>query len=338
MGDMSMVTRKPLQNRLKRAFTLTELLVVIAIIAVLAAILFPVMATVREQARQSSTMSNLYSAYVGARLYYEDEGHFPNALFGYAEVADATVNPPFRPMLPADIGTLQPTPMDQLHGAFRTYRNSPNESVFRGFLYHEQVKDLNVFLNQVNAATSKTSVTVAYYPINSPLGAGGTIDGNGVLHGGKMVTWSLPLDPSVLPVPPCTNTPDSELPDATASSPYRVDTGQIGKPKLYYAMDSLDIGPMLTPDGKIVKDEAGLVAYELHYSPDWSKQVGLTCDGPRVTQLKYKNPPQDKTILTYVTHHSAYSRQGTVIAILLNGTARKISSAQAFEQLPLGYH
>ncbi len=323
-----MVTRKPLQNRLKRAFTLTELLVVIAIIAVLAAILFPVMATVREQARQSSTMSNLYSAYVGARLYYEDEGHFPNALFGYAEVADATVNPPFRPMTVGDVtsGAL-PVPMDQLHGAFRTHADSSNTSVFRGYLFHEQVKDLNVFLNQVNPAVSKTSVTVAYYPINSPLGAGGTIDGNGVLHGGQLVKWVAPPAPGTPPLP-CPVTTDSELPNSTYD----------GLAKLYYTMDSVDIGPMLTPDGKIVKDEAGLVAYELHYSPDWSKQVGLTCDGPRVTQLKYKNPPQDKTILTYVTHHSAYSRQGTVIAILLNGTARKISSAQAFEQLPLGYH
>jgi prepilin-type N-terminal cleavage/methylation domain-containing protein/prepilin-type processing-associated H-X9-DG protein len=43
---------------MKRGFTLIELLVVIAIIAILAAILFPVFAKVREKARQSSCASN----------------------------------------------------------------------------------------------------------------------------------------------------------------------------------------------------------------------------------------------------------------------------------------
>jgi prepilin-type N-terminal cleavage/methylation domain-containing protein len=42
----------------KFGFTLTELLVVIAIIAILAAILFPVFAKVREKARQASCASN----------------------------------------------------------------------------------------------------------------------------------------------------------------------------------------------------------------------------------------------------------------------------------------
>ncbi len=320
-----MVTRKPLKKRIQTAFTLIELLVVIAIIAILAAILFPVMATVREQARQSSTMSNLYSTYVGAKLYAEDEGHYPTVLFGYAEVADNTLTPAFRPMLPSDISPV--VPMDLLHGAFRTYFGQPNESVFKGYLYHEQIKDLNIFLNQVNPAISKSAVTFAYYPVNSPLGAGSSIDANGVLQGGQLVKWVAP--DMTTPAPPCPVTPDTEIPNILAYG---------GQAKLFYQADSLDIGPMLTQDGQVVHDTTGATAYELHYSPDWSKQIGITCDGPRVTQLKYKSPPTDKTILTYVTHHSAYSRRGTVIALLLNGAARKISAAQAFEQLPLNYH
>ena len=50
------------EGRMRRrpaGFTLIELLVVIAIIAVIAAMLFPVFAGVREKARQSSCGSNL---------------------------------------------------------------------------------------------------------------------------------------------------------------------------------------------------------------------------------------------------------------------------------------
>ena len=44
--------------RIRRGFTLIELLVVIAIIAILAAILFPVFARARENARKTTCMSN----------------------------------------------------------------------------------------------------------------------------------------------------------------------------------------------------------------------------------------------------------------------------------------
>ena len=46
-------------SRRSRGFTLIELLVVIAIIAILAAILFPVFARARENARRASCQSNM---------------------------------------------------------------------------------------------------------------------------------------------------------------------------------------------------------------------------------------------------------------------------------------
>ncbi len=55
-----------------RAFTLIELLVVIAIVAILAAILFPVFARARENARRTSCLSNLKQLGLGTIQYAQD--------------------------------------------------------------------------------------------------------------------------------------------------------------------------------------------------------------------------------------------------------------------------
>lgn len=59
-------------GQVKPGFTLIELLVVIAIIAILAAILFPVFARARENARRSSCQSNLKQIGLGFMQYTQD--------------------------------------------------------------------------------------------------------------------------------------------------------------------------------------------------------------------------------------------------------------------------
>jgi prepilin-type N-terminal cleavage/methylation domain-containing protein/prepilin-type processing-associated H-X9-DG protein len=69
------------RSDVKRGFTLIELLVVIAIISILAAILFPVFARARENARRASCQSNLKQLALGMMQYTQDyDEKFP----GYA--------------------------------------------------------------------------------------------------------------------------------------------------------------------------------------------------------------------------------------------------------------
>jgi prepilin-type N-terminal cleavage/methylation domain-containing protein/prepilin-type processing-associated H-X9-DG protein len=65
---------------LRHGFTLIELLIVMAIIALLAAILFPVFARARENARKASCLSNLKQLGLGFTQYLQDyDGRFPGA-------------------------------------------------------------------------------------------------------------------------------------------------------------------------------------------------------------------------------------------------------------------
>jgi len=73
----------------KNGFTLIELLVVIAIISILAAILFPVFARARENARRASCMSNLKQMGLAMMQYTQDY----DESYPYAQSSGMGANP-----------------------------------------------------------------------------------------------------------------------------------------------------------------------------------------------------------------------------------------------------
>jgi prepilin-type N-terminal cleavage/methylation domain-containing protein/prepilin-type processing-associated H-X9-DG protein len=69
-------------KRRKAGFTLVELLIVLAIVGVLAALLFPVFARAREQARKTSCQANQKQILLAVTMYVQDyDGLFPKIYY-----------------------------------------------------------------------------------------------------------------------------------------------------------------------------------------------------------------------------------------------------------------
>jgi prepilin-type N-terminal cleavage/methylation domain-containing protein/prepilin-type processing-associated H-X9-DG protein len=96
-------------NRRGRGFTLVELLVVIAVIAIIAAMLFPVLARIREEGRRTVCLSNLAQIGKAHLMYLQDyDETFPDWRVEDASVSVAGPRGKTRPGHRYWTATLQP--------------------------------------------------------------------------------------------------------------------------------------------------------------------------------------------------------------------------------------
>lgn len=75
----------------KSGFTLLEILTVVAIIALLVALILPVLNSARAKARDSSCITNLHQVYITWRNYVEDYLDYPPSLVSLISQANASI-------------------------------------------------------------------------------------------------------------------------------------------------------------------------------------------------------------------------------------------------------
>ena len=145
--------------KLGKGFTLIELLVVIAIIAILAALLLPVLSSAKDKAKRTVCLNNLQQINLGIRMYSDDA----NDTSPFAQTTNRMVNY-YRTLVQSYVGLKGlPSPQDKLfacpadtfrywtdHGAVVFSHTGRHESAAQGYSSYA--------FNGINKETTNSSV------------------------------------------------------------------------------------------------------------------------------------------------------------------------------------
>ncbi len=303
---MNMQRNSKTQTR-PQGFTLIELLVVIAIIAILAAIIFPVFATVRENARQSSSISNLRQISTALGQFQLDNHRNPDVLFGYVYYQYSDSN--------GDINysgaDKTPLSMDSAFSQAQTDAQAhPNAGVISTFfpgLYPEYVRDVATFRDADNQDNGNVPSKIA--TSGNPLV--NTIDINVLNTNGSTTTFTKA-------------TRHFYAEDAYDVSPQVTGQNQVNK-DIYVARyqsswTNIDnISDITTPKLDCANNSA-------------SALCGPNGVNFYTHQLRWKNPPAE-TYVTSTTYH--VQNANTVLVLFEGGNAKKLNPDQ-FRQFGSG--
>ncbi len=165
-----------------RAFTLIELLVVIAIIAILTAILLPVFASVRENSRQSVSISNLKQIQQSLAQFKLDNHRNPDVLFGYAYPNTSMKN-----------GLAQAQADDATYNAAHPLpaTQSALAAAYFSGLYPAYIKDPEVFTDPNNSVNTGDTGKIAG-PLDANIIAPCNPTTDGILGGGNGCNGAMP--------------------------------------------------------------------------------------------------------------------------------------------------
>ena len=154
-------------TRRKSGFTLIELLVVIAIIAILAAILFPVFARARENARRASCQSNEKNIALGFKQYIQDNGEkYPPAMTTASDLKASAASGGLEPYLKSTAILFCPSDSNKIAGSYGYVLSGENESAI-------QETATKVLLRETSATRHFDGQNLAYVDGHVKWGKGG---------------------------------------------------------------------------------------------------------------------------------------------------------------------
>jgi prepilin-type N-terminal cleavage/methylation domain len=285
-------------SRRQAAFTLIELLTVIAIMALLAAIIFPVFASVRESTRRGSTITSMQQLSSAIKLYELDNRRYPDFLLTPAIRSDGSggcaVSPTGKLIMAApgdEVCTLEVAAGTRRLGLELANPDGTDSGLYGG-LYPEYVRSLSTF-HSINDSEYDTTNDTRPEAV-----AGVTIwdtrttpPGSATMQVVHYKYNSFDISPEVLSVNP----------DRLGPA-YLPRYSRLWIPALAPGADPTD--PANFPAGITPEDYAA--------------------------QLFWKNPGDD-TYVTMTTHHVP---KGKVLVLYLSGTAKVWDVQKLANQVP----
>jgi prepilin-type N-terminal cleavage/methylation domain-containing protein len=179
------------------------------------------------------------------------------------------------------------------------------KSIKHGFLYPAYLNDIEAFHCPDDPDRDLSRLTTASYPASSPW--------NAVLNGAVGRDY-----------------PNFDLGGINFKA---LPPAYKGQPIAFYAYDSYDISSLPLPDGTRSKTNPS-GDFQIVYSRDWTAAIPRAID-PRQdapNQLQYRNPPQDKSILTWCNYHVTTAGGNQCPYISLGGTAKTLGYNQLIQR------